>query len=301
MNKNVELLFRQNHQSIIDTFLSIEGKSKAIITKDRWKRSEGGGGVTFVIQDGKFFDNCAVNFSSIKGRSLPNSALGNKMIQSSKYGFHAIGISVIAHPRNPYVPSSHMNIRLFCTLTKNKQIKDWWSGGGYDLTPYFGFKDDCVKWHSSAKKTLDKYDKRLYKKFSKNCNEYFFLPHRNERRGIGGIFFDNFKRKTLGETSDMLMSVANQYKESYLKIVNNRNKLKYGKNEKEFQKIRRGRYVEFNLLNDRGTAFGLQSKGRTESILASLPIEAKWIYSKNEYVTKNERKLLKFFNKNWND
>ena len=127
------------------------------------------------------------------------------------------------------------------------------------------------------------------------------MPHRNERRGIGGIFFDNFKRKTLGETSDMLMSVANQYKESYLKIVNNRNKLKYGKNEKEFQKIRRGRYVEFNLLNDRGTAFGLQSKGRTESILASLPIEAKWNYSKNEYVTKNERKLLKFFNKNWND
>ena len=124
MNKNVELLFRQNHQSIIDTFLSLEGKSKAIITKDKWKRSEGGGGVTFVIQDGKFFDNCAVNFSSIEGRSLPNSALGNKMTKSSKYGFHAIGISVIAHPRNPYVPSSHMNIRLFCTLTKKKQIKE---------------------------------------------------------------------------------------------------------------------------------------------------------------------------------
>jgi coproporphyrinogen III oxidase len=300
MNNELEKIFRKSHSNIIDSFKSLEKSKKAIITLDKWKRPEGGGGKTFTIQKGTFFDNCAVNFSSIKGKKLPQAALGNSMVKSSNNGYQAMGVSVISHPKNPYVPSSHMNIRLFCILGKNGEIKDWWSGGGYDLTPFFPYKTDCIKWHKDAKDCLDQFNKSLYNKFAKNCNEYFYIPHRKERRGIGGIFFDNFSKLSLDKTLSLLSCTANQYKNSYNSIASKRDSKKYTTAQKDFQLFRRGRYAEFNLTYDRGTAFGLQSNGRIESILASLPSDVKWSYKKDKDYLKMEKRLLSFINKDWN-
>ena len=300
MNNELEKIFRKSHSNIIDSFKSLEKSKKAITTLDKWKRPEGGGGKTFTIQNGAFFDNCAVNFSSIKGKKLPQAALGNSLVKSSNNGYQAMGVSVISHPKNPYVPSSHMNIRLFCILGKNGEVKDWWSGGGYDLTPFFPYKIDCIKWHKDAKDCLDQYNKSLYNKFAKNCNEYFYIPHRKERRGIGGIFFDNFSSLSLDNTLSLLSSTANQYKNSYNAIAIKRDSNKYTSAQKDFQLFRRGRYAEFNLTYDRGTAFGLQSNGRIESILASLPSDVKWSYKKDRDYLKMEKRLLSFINKDWN-
>jgi coproporphyrinogen III oxidase len=300
MNNELEKIFRKSHLNIIDSFKSLEKSKKAITTLDKWKRPEGGGGKTFTIQNGAFFDNCAVNFSSIKGKKLPQAALGNSLVKSSNNGYQAMGVSVISHPKNPYVPSSHMNIRLFCILGKNGEIKDWWSGGGYDLTPFFPYKIDCIKWHKDAKDFLDQFNKNLYKKFAKNCNEYFYIPHRKERRGIGGIFFDNFSSLSLDKTLSLLSGTANQYMNSYNSIARKRDSNKYTTAQKDFQLFRRGRYAEFNLTYDRGTAFGLQSNGRIESILASLPSDVKWSYKKDKNYLKMEKRLLEYIDKDWN-
>jgi coproporphyrinogen III oxidase len=300
MNNELEKIFRKSHLNIIDSFKSLEKSKKAITTLDKWKRPEGGGGKTFTIQNGAFFDNCAVNFSSIKGKKLPQAALGNSLVKSSNNGYQAMGVSVISHPKNPYVPSSHMNIRLFCILGKNGEVKDWWSGGGYDLTPFFPYKIDCIKWHKDAKDFLDQFNKNLYKKFAKNCNEYFYIPHRKERRGIGGIFFDNFSSFSLDKTLSLLSGTANQYMNSYNSIARKRDSNKYTTAQKDFQLFRRGRYAEFNLTYDRGTAFGLQSNGRIESILASLPSDVKWSYKKDKNYLKMEKRLLEYIDKDWN-
>ena len=300
MINELEKIFRQSHLDIVESFKNLESSNKAKLVLDKWKRPEGGGGTTFTIHGGNFFDNCAVNFSSIKGKRLPKAALGNSLIKSSNNGYQAMGVSVISHPKNPYVPSSHMNIRLFCILEKNGDVKEWWAGGGYDLTPFFPYKEDCLQWHNDAKDLLDTYNKNFYKKFAKNCNEYFYIPHRKERRGIGGIFFDNLSKLSLDKTLFMLSDVANQYKNSYNAIVSKRKNTKYTKAQKEFQLFRRGRYAEFNLTYDRGTAFGLQSNGRIESILASLPSDVKWSYKKDKEYIKMEKRLLNYINKDWN-
>ena len=300
MIKNLEQIFKNSQKKIIESFSNIEKSNKAKTTFDKWKRSEGGGGQTFVIESGAFFDNCAVNFSSISGKKLPKAALGNALVKSSNNGYQAMGLSVISHPKNPYIPSSHLNIRLFCILDKNKDIKEWWAGGGYDLTPYISFRSDNIKWHDDAKVLLNSYNKSFYKKFSKNCNEYFYIPHRNERRGVGGIFFDNFTQMNLDKTTEMLSSIADQYLSSYMHIANKRKKTKFNKEQKDFQLLRRGRYAEFNLVNDRGTAFGLQSNGRIQSILASLPKDVKWSYKKDDSYIKREKQLLKHINSDWN-
>ena len=300
MIKDLESIFIGSHAKIMDAFTSLEKSNKSIITSDKWKRDEGGGGHTFVIQDGNFFDNCAVNFSSIAGKKLPKAALGKSISQSSKYGYRAMGVSVIAHPKNPFIPTSHMNIRLFCVMGINNTIKKWWIGGGYDLTPYLPFKDDCINWHNEAKENLDLYNKSFYKNFSKNCNEYFYIPHRKERRGIGGLFFDNLSNMTLEKSTNMLSGIANTYLESYQSIVSKRKTSKFTKEQKEFQLLRRGRYAEFNLIYDRGTAFGLQSNGRIESILASLPKDVKWSYKKDKNYIKMEKEVLKYIGKDWN-
>lgn len=300
MINELEKIFRQSHIDIVESFKDLESSNKAKLVLDKWKRPEGGGGTTFTIHGGNFFDNCAVNFSSIKGKRLPKAALGNSLIKSSNNGYQAMGVSVISHPKNPYTPSSHMNIRLFCILEKNGDIKEWWAGGGYDLTPFFPYKEDCLLWHNDAKNLLDTYNKNFYKKFAKNCNEYFYIPHRKERRGIGGIFFDNLSKLSLDKTLFMLSDVANQYKNSYNAIISKRKNTKYTKAQKEFQLFRRGRYAEFNLTYDRGTAFGLQSNGRIESILASLPSDVKWSYKKDKEYIKMEKRLLNYINKDWN-
>ena len=300
MIKNLEHIFKNSQEKIIESFSKVEKSNAARTTFDKWKRPEGGGGQTFVIESGAFFDNCAVNFSSISGKKLPKAALGNALVKSSNNGYQAMGLSVISHPKNPYIPTSHLNIRLFCVLDRNKEIKEWWAGGGYDLTPYISFKSDNIKWHDDAKALLNSYNKSFYKKFSKNCNEYFFIPHRNERRGVGGIFFDNFTQMNLAKTTEMLSSIADQYLSSYMHIANKRKKTKFNKEQKDFQLLRRGRYAEFNLVNDRGTAFGLQSNGRIQSILASLPKDVKWSYKKDNSYIKMEKQLLKHINSDWN-
>ena len=300
MIKNLEHIFKNSQEKIIESFSKVEKSKAARTTFDKWKRPEGGGGQTFVIESGAFFDNCAVNFSSISGKKLPKAALGNALVKSSNNGYQAMGLSVISHPKNPYIPTSHLNIRLFCILDRNKEIKEWWAGGGYDLTPYISFKSDNIKWHDDAKALLNSYNKSFYKKFSKNCNEYFFIPHRNERRGVGGIFFDNFTQMNLAKTTEMLSSIADQYLSSYMHIANKRKKTKFNKEQKDFQLLRRGRYAEFNLVNDRGTAFGLQSNGRIQSILASLPKDVKWSYKKDNSYIKMEKQLLKHINSDWN-
>ena len=300
MIKNLEHIFKNSQEKIIESFSKVEKSNTAKTTLDKWKRPEGGGGQTFVIESGVFFDNCAVNFSSISGKKLPKAALGNALVKSSNNGYQAMGLSVISHPKNPYIPTSHLNIRLFCILDRNKEIKEWWAGGGYDLTPYISFKSDNIKWHDDAKALLNSYNKSFYKKFSKNCNEYFFIPHRNERRGVGGIFFDNFTQMNLAKTTEMLSSIADQYLSSYMHIANKRKKTKFNKEQKDFQLLRRGRYAEFNLVNDRGTAFGLQSNGRIQSILASLPKDVKWSYKKDNSYIKMEKQLLKHINSDWN-
>ena len=300
MIKNLEHIFKNSQEKIIESFSKVEKSNTAKTTLDKWKRPEGGGGQTFVIESGAFFDNCAVNFSSISGKKLPKAALGNALVKSSNNGYQAMGLSVISHPKNPYIPTSHLNIRLFCILDRNKEIKEWWAGGGYDLTPYISFKSDNIKWHDDAKALLNSYNKSFYKKFSKNCNEYFFIPHRNERRGVGGIFFDNFTQMNLAKTTEMLSSIADQYLSSYMHIANKRKKTKFNKEQKDFQLLRRGRYAEFNLVNDRGTAFGLQSNGRIQSILASLPKDVKWSYKKDNSYIQMEKQLLKHINSDWN-
>ncbi len=300
MIKTLEKSFKKIQSTIIKNFQLLETSKNANISSDIWKRSEGGGGKTFVISNGSFFDNCAVNFSSIYGNKIPESATTKKQLKQVNYGYQAMGVSVISHPVNPYVPTSHMNIRLFGILDKKGAINDWWIGGGYDLTPYIPFKDDIVDWHEAARDAMNCFNKNFYKKFSENCNKYFYLPHRSERRGVGGIFFDNLSSLSLEDSLNMLNSVADTYLKSYLDIVLRRKTTKYSPSEKEFQLIRRGRYAEFNLIYDRGTAFGLQSNGRIESILASLPSEVRWTYKKSNEYKSMENKLLQVVNRDWN-
>ena len=300
MINNLEKKFKAIQSTIYSSFQNLEDSNTVDISNDSWTRPEGGGGKTIVIADGSFFDNCAINYSSIYGKKLPKAALANSLNKSTKYGYQAMGISVISHPKNPHIPTSHMNIRFFGILDKNKDIKDWWIGGGYDLTPFIPYKEDILSWHRSAKDNLDAWNKNFYKNFSDNCNNYFNIPHRNERRGIGGIFFDNFSDLNVEDSFNFLKSVALCYLDSYLKIIDKRKMLKFTKDEKNFQLIRRGRYVEFNLIYDRGTAFGLQSNGRIESILASLPSNAKWSYKKNKEYKSLEKKLINVIKRDWN-
>ena len=300
MINNLERSFKNIQSEIRKNFVLLETSKNSEKSLDSWRRDEGGGGKTFVLANGNLFDNCAVNFSSIHGSELPNSALPKSLKKSIKNGYQAMGVSVIAHPKNPNIPSSHMNVRLFAILDKKGLIKDWWIGGGYDLTPYIAFNEDIVEWHKNAKELLDPINPSFYNKFSENCNKYFFIPHRNERRGVGGIFFDNLSDLSLEKSIKMLETVAYGYLNSYKSIINKRKSTKYSKDEKEFQLIRRGRYAEFNLIYDRGTSFGLKSNGRIESILASLPANVKWSYKKTSKYKDLEKKLLKVINRDWN-
>ena len=296
----LEKHFKDIQSTIYNNFKELETSKKANISKDSWKRPEGGQGKTIVMADGNFFDNCAINYSSIRGKDLPEAALANSLNKDTKFGYQAMGVSVISHPKNPHVPSSHMNVRFFGILDKTGNIKDWWIGGGYDLTPFIPYQQDILDWHQTAKQNLDNWNNSFYKVFSDNCNNYFNIPHRNERRGVGGIFFDNISEFNVEDSINFLKSVALCYLESYLKIANTRKVQKFSKVEKDFQLLRRGRYAEFNLIYDRGTAFGLQSNGRIESILASLPSSVKWSYKKNKEYKSLEKKLLKVINRDWN-
>ncbi len=301
MINELEKKFKGMQSFVRMKFEELESSNVVNISRDEWERPDGGGGITHVLTDGNLFDNCAINYSSIYGKNLPNTALAKTLKKETKHGYRAMGISVISHPKNPNIPSSHMNVRLFIILDKNGEISDWWIGGGYDLTPFIPYENDILDWHNNAKDLLEPFGTGFYKEFSENCNNYFNIPHRNERRGVGGIFFDNLKDfPSINNATSFLQAVVVSYVSSYLNIVNRRKDTKYDEMQKEFQLLRRGRYVEFNLVYDRGTSFGLQSNGRVESILASLPTNVKWSYKKSKEYNLLEKELLEFINRDWN-
>ena len=261
---------------------------------DAWERDAGGSGITKVISDGKVFEKGGVNFSHVFGKSLPASASATRPELAGR-GFQAMGVSLVIHPENPLVPTSHANFRMFIA-EKPGEAPVWWFGGGYDLTPYYGFEADCVHWHQTAKEACDPWGAEYYPRFKKECDEYFFLKHRNEPRGVGGLFFDDFNELGFEKTFAMVQSMANSYVKAYIPIVEHRKHEAYTERQKDFQLYRRGRYVEFNLIYDRGTVFGLQSGvGRTESILMSLPPVVKFVYDWHPAQGSAEEKLYTDF------
>ncbi len=244
--------------------------------RDVWERGDGGGGMTRVLLDGQVFEQAGVGFSHVHGASLPaaSTALRPEIVGRA---YEALGVSLVVHPRNPHVPTSHMNVR-FVSTTAEGAPPVWWFGGGFDLTPYYGYREDCVHWHRIARDACAPFGGDVYPRFKSECDAYFFLKHRKEPRGIGGLFFDDLNVWGFERSFEFVRAVGRAYLEAYRPIVRRRRDTEYGEREREFQLYRRGRYVEFNLLYDRGTLFGLQSDGRIESILMSLPPRARWRY-----------------------
>jgi coproporphyrinogen III oxidase len=241
---------------------------------DSWERPEGGGGISRLIEEGKFFERGGVNFSHVTGAKLPPSASAHRP-DIAGAPWEAMGVSLVLHPRNPYAPTVHMNVRFFCA---KGDTPVWWFGGGMDLTPYYGYAEDATHFHATCKFALAPFGPELHPRFKKWCDEYFFLRHRGEPRGVGGIFFDDFSELGFERSFAMMKSAGEAFLPGYLPIAERRKNQPYGERERDFQAYRRGRYVEFNLVFDRGTLFGLQSGGRTESILMSLPPVVKWRY-----------------------
>lgn len=244
---------------------------------DEWQRSEGGGGVTRVLRGGEVFEQAGVAFSHIHGPQLPKPATVARPELAGR-SFQAMGVSLVIHPQNPMVPTSHMNIRLFIAEAPD-QDPVWWFGGGYDLTPFYPFLEDIHHWHKTAKDACDPFGDEVYPEYKDYCDRYFYLKHRQETRGVGGLFFDDLNHWPFDTCFDFLQAVGDSYLEAYLPIIECRKNIEYSEQQKQFQLYRRGRYVEFNLLYDRGTLFGLQSDGRTESILMSMPPAVAWRYN----------------------
>jgi len=247
-----------------------------IFREDQWTREEGGGGRSRVMEEGAVFEKAGINFSHVQGAQLPASASAHRPELAGR-SFEALGVSLVIHPRNPYVPTSHANVRFFIA-EKPGTDPVWWFGGGFDLTPYYGFEDDAVHWHRTARDACQPFGEDVYPRFKRWCDEYFHLRHRNEPRGIGGLFFDDYNAPGFADSFAFMRSVGDHYVPAYAPIVEKRMHQPYSDREREFQLYRRGRYVEFNLVYDRGTLFGLQTGGRTESILMSLPPLVTWRY-----------------------
>lgn len=297
-------------QRIVASLESFDGRP---FRSDSWERPGGGGGITRVIEDGHFFERGGVNFSHVKGDQLPPSASANRP-ELAGAAFEAMGVSLVLHPRNPYCPTVHMNVRFFIArhlarvdegpepsrfYASPRRLKAsaeeeerpgnalprmetgqpvWWFGGGMDLTPYYPFEEDARHFHNVCRKAVSPFGPELYPRFKHWCDEYFFLKHRNEARGIGGLFFDDYNAQDFEHSFEMTASVGDAFLDAYLPIIERRRHQPYGERERDFQAYRRGRYVEFNLVWDRGTLFGLQSGGRTESILMSMPPNVAWRY-----------------------
>lgn len=272
--------------------------SQARFKEERWSHTEGGGGQTRLLSNGQLLEKSGVNYSHIQGKQLPLAAT-DRYPNLNQAAFQAQGVSVVVHPHNPYIPVSHFNVR-FIYVQKDEQIAHWWFGGGFDLTPYYGFEEDCVYWHHMAKTACDPFGNEVYAHYKKWCDEYFYLKHRKEPRGIGGLFFDDLHEWGFDQCFQFIQSVSMHYVNAYQELISRRKSIAYGEKERAFQAYRRGRYVEFNLLYDRGTLFGLQAGGRTDSILMSLPPAVTWPHEKNEYITQCEKDLLEFlFKRTW--
>jgi coproporphyrinogen III oxidase len=270
---------------IVSALETLDGGSFAT---DRWERAEGGGGVSRVIEEGGVFERGGVNFSRVRGAQLPASASAARP-QLAGRAFEAVGVSLVLHPRNPYCPTVHMNVRFFAAGDA------WWFGGGMDLTPCYGFEEDARHFHSVCRAALAPFGAAYHPRFKRWCDEYFFLKHRNEPRGVGGIFFDDFAEGGFEHCFALARSVGDHFLTAYVPVVERRRAMPYGERERSFQAYRRGRYVEFNLVQDRGTLFGLQSGGRAESILMSLPPLAAWRYDWKPAPGSPEEKLYTDF------
>ena len=283
-------------QRIVTGLEEVDGKR---FRRDEWKRAEGGGGWSCVLEDGNVLERGGVNYSHVFGGGLPASATAARPELSGR-GFEAMGVSLVLHPRNPYAPTVHLNVRY---LEARKEGADpvWWFGGGMDLTPYYGFEEDAIHFHRTCKDALQPFGSDHHPRFKKWCDDYFYLKHRKEPRGIGGIFFDDLGKPDFNTCFSLTKSVGDHFLDAYVPILRRRLDTPYAERERDFQAYRRGRYVEFNLVWDRGTLFGLQSGGRTESILMSLPPIVKWRYDwKPEAGSAEERLYTDFLiGKDW--
>ena len=281
--------YLQSLQSqIVAELEQLDGKQS--FQRDAWKRPGGGGGLSCILSNGAVFEQAGVGFSHVFGDQLPPSATKARP-ELAGQSFQAVGVSLVIHPHNPYVPTTHANFRYFSAGDPDAGPAAWWFGGGFDLTPYYPFPEDVVHWHTVAKDACDPHGDDLYARYKKWCDEYFFLKHRGETRGVGGLFFDDVNEAGFEDSFAFLRSVGDSFLPAYSPIVKNRNKHRFGERQREFQLYRRGRYVEFNLIYDRGTIFGLQSGGRTESILMSLPPRVRWEYNWQPEAGSTEQKL----------
>jgi len=277
--------------SICRSLEEIDGRERFI--EDEWQKPNGGGGRTRVISDGDVIEKGGVNFSHVFGSKLPPSASAARPELAGR-SYEAMGVSLVIHPKNPFAPTSHANVRFFCA-EKDGESPVWWFGGGFDLTPTYGFEEDCVHWHQTAKAACDPFGAQVYPKLKSWCDDYFYLKHRNETRGVGGLFFDDWTEGGFDKAFALTQSVGEAYIPAIAPILSNRSKVPYNETHKQFQLYRRGRYVEFNLVFDRGTLFGLQSGGRTESILMSLPPLARWEYDYQPEPGSPEERLTSYY------
>ena len=270
---NVVITFLKSLQDKICSELeAADGRGKFI--EDNWQRAEGGGGRTRVLTDGDVIEQGGVNFSVVSGDKLPPSATAHRPELAGRK-WQACGVSLVIHPKNPFVPTSHANVRFF-VAEKEGEEPVWWFGGGFDLTPFYPFKEDVVHWHQTAKDICQPFGEEVYLEYKKWCDEYFYLKHRNETRGVGGLFFDDLNKWSFEQCFDYIKAVGAGFIDAYIPLIEKRKATPYDDTHRQFQLYRRGRYVEFNLVFDRGTLFGLQSGGRTESILMSMPPSADW-------------------------
>lgn len=264
---------------------------------DEWKRPQGGGGLTRVMENGAIIEKGGVNYSYVEGTNMPASATAHRPELAGR-SFKAMGVSLVIHPQNPHAPTSHMNVRFFIA-EKEGEEPIWWFGGGFDLTPYYADKDDCVFWHQQAKVACEPFGAEVYDKYKQWCDEYFYLKHRDEHRGIGGLFFDDLNSEQTGwdfeQCFAFMKSVGDHYIKAYRPILAKQKNKPFTEAERDFQLYRRGRYVEFNLVWDRGTLFGLQTGGRTESILMSLPSEVRWRYNWQPEAGSREAELTEYY------
>jgi coproporphyrinogen III oxidase len=278
------------HGGVVEALARLDGGA---FRRDDWQRAGGGGGTSCVLEDGALFERAGVNFSHVEGDALPPSASAARP-HIAGGAFQAMGVSLVLHPRNPYVPTVHMNVRFF-VAKRADAAPVWWFGGGMDLTPYYGFDEDCAHFHRVCRDAVAPFGSDLHARFKQWCDRYFFLKHRNEPRGIGGIFFDDWNEPDFETAFGLTRAVGESFLTAYVPILERRRSLPYGERERAFQAYRRGRYVEFNLVYDRGTLFGLQSGGRTESILMSLPPQVAWRYDwKPEPGSAEERLYTEF-------
>ncbi|ELZ0586440.1 oxygen-dependent coproporphyrinogen oxidase [Yersinia enterocolitica] len=281
-----------------------QADGSAKFTEENWVREEGGGGRSRVMVKGAVFEQAGVNFSHVSGAALPASATAHRPELAGR-SFQALGVSLVIHPNSPYLPTSHANVRFFIA-EKPDEDPVWWFGGGFDLTPFYGFEEDAIHWHQTAYNLCQPFGEQLYPRYKKWCDDYFYIKHRNEARGIGGLFFDDLNSDDLNSPDfdtcfNFTQAVGDGFLDAYMPIVARRKTLSWGEREREFQLYRRGRYVEFNLVWDRGTLFGLQTGGRTESILMSMPPLVRWEYNYQPAVDSAEAALYRDFLpvKNW--